>query len=201
MDRELARIKREIDQLISQHDRVESELTSIHQKMDSLQQQHDSICSSRRTPKTQYEIDLHERIESEKKLLRPRDEALHREDQDIHKRFASLYREYENRKSLLQRAANLPSRQPSSTYPTPSRKDGYYSQMREDHTVERFIGPDGDITSERPHIHVVHSEREGKIIFVATQRDGSHTHHETLPITAPGSEVNAVINRLRKHLR
>ena len=201
MDRELARIKREMDQLISQHDRVKSELTSIHQKMDSLQQQHDSICSSWRTPKTQYEIDLHERIESEKKRLRPRDEALHREDQDIHKRFASLSREYENRKSLLQRAAGLPYQRPSSTYPAPTRKDGYYSQMREDRTVERFIGPDGDITAERPHIHVVHSEREGKIIFEVTQRDGSHTHHETLPITAPGSEVNAVINRLRKHLR
>ena len=201
MDRELARIKREMDQLISQHDRVKSELTSIHQKMDSLQQQHDSICSSWRTPKTQYEIDLHERIESEKKRLRPRDEALHREDQDIHKRFASLSREYENRKSLLQRAAGLPYQRPSSTYPAPTRKDGYYSRMRKSRTVERFIGPDGDITAERPHIHVVHSEREGKIIFEVTQRDGSHTHHETLPITAPGSEVNAVINRLRKHLR
>lgn len=83
----------------------------------------------------------------------------------------------------------------------PSRKDGYYSQLRENGKIDQFIGPNGEITSERPHIHVVHSEPEGKIIFVVTQRDGSHTHRETLPISASGNEVNAVINRLRKQLR
>lgn len=86
-------------------------------------------------------------------------------------------------------------------YPAPSRNDGYYSQMRADGTVEQFIGRDGNITSERPHVHIVHSEREGKILFVVTQRDGSHTHRETLPITASGNEVNAVIIRLRRKLR
>lgn len=86
-------------------------------------------------------------------------------------------------------------------YPAPSRQDGYYSRMRADSTVEQFIGSDGSITSERPHVHVVHSEREGKITFVVTQKNGSHTHRETLPITASGNEVNAVINRLRKQLR
>ncbi|NUU17287.1 hypothetical protein HP550_08485 [Cellulomonas humilata] len=64
--------------------------------------------------------------------------------------------------------------------PAPSRADGNYSRSRADGGIDVFIGPDGGITSERPHVHVVHSAPEDRIIFTVTQRDGTHTHTEYL---------------------
>ncbi|SIS19326.1 hypothetical protein [Microbacterium sp. RURRCA19A] len=87
-------------------------------------------------------------------------------------------------------------------YPRPTRKDGYYSESDAAGTrIGQFIGPNGDITSERPHVHIIHNEGEGKIIFVVTQRDGSHSNQQYLPITASGNEVNAMVDRLRHELR
>lgn len=86
-------------------------------------------------------------------------------------------------------------------YAEPSREDGYYSESRRDGAIGQFFGPDGDITSERPHVHVIHNEREGRIIFMVTQRDGSHTDERYLPINASGNEVNAMIYRLCAQLR
>lgn len=86
-------------------------------------------------------------------------------------------------------------------YPKPSREDGYYSMRRRDGSIDVFIGPNGDITSERPHIHIIHSPREGRVIFTVTNTDGSHPHHEYLPADASGNQVNAVVDRLRSQLR
>lgn len=88
-----------------------------------------------------------------------------------------------------------------SRYPTPSRKNGYYSQQRADGSIDVFIGPNGDITSERPHVHVVHSPPERRIIFTVTDSRGRHIHEEYLPANASGNEVNAVVDRLRRQLR
>ena len=67
--------------------------------------------------------------------------------------------------------------------------------------VDYFIGPDGGPTKARPHVHVIHNEDEGLIVFVATQSDGSHSHEASLPINASGNEVNAMQNRMRQLLR
>ncbi|MGQ0572907.1 MAG: hypothetical protein ACT4RN_01740 [Pseudonocardia sp.] len=85
-------------------------------------------------------------------------------------------------------------------YPAPSRDGGYYSRARADGSIDVFIGPDGDITSERPHVHVVHSPPEDRIILTVTDRRGRHTHQEYLPATASGNEVNAAVDRLRRRL-
>lgn len=84
---------------------------------------------------------------------------------------------------------------------TPSRENGYFSQDRGYGAADYFIGRHGEITSERPHVHVVHNPKEGKISFTVTQLDGEHTHQEYLPIDASGNEVNAVQDRLRWMLR
>lgn len=86
-------------------------------------------------------------------------------------------------------------------YPRPTREDGYFSESDSAGArIGQFIGPDGNITSERPHVHIIHNEREEQIIFIVTQRDGSHTNQQYLPITAPGNEVNAMVDRLRREL-
>jgi hypothetical protein len=87
-----------------------------------------------------------------------------------------------------------------AAYPVPTRPDGYYSRDRGDGTSEQFIGKDGDITAERPHIHVVHNPGEGRIIFAITHSDDTHGRTHYLPITASGNEVNAKINELRSQL-
>ena len=86
-------------------------------------------------------------------------------------------------------------------YPVPTRPDGYYSQDRGNGAIEQFIGKNGDITSERPHVHIIHNENEGRIVFVATQSNGRHSPPEYLPIDAPGNEVNAKIDSMRRQLR
>ena len=96
--------------------------------------------------------------------------------------------------------AEREERERRSSYPAPSRDKGYYSRDRGDGTAEYYIGPNGDITAERPHVHVIHNPGEGRIIFKVTQSDGAHTHTEYLPITASGNEVNAVEHRLRRML-
>lgn len=85
-------------------------------------------------------------------------------------------------------------------YPPPSRKDGYFSTSEEG-KVGVFIAPNGDITSERPHVHIVHSEFENRIIITPTMSDGRHLASEYLPLDASENEVNAVVNRLRGKLR
>jgi hypothetical protein len=85
-------------------------------------------------------------------------------------------------------------------YPLPTRDEGYYSQTRKDGSFEQFIGPNGDITAERPHVHVIHNVTEGQIIFAVTHSDGSHGQSEYLPIDAAHKDVNAKIKRLRRQL-
>lgn len=97
----------------------------------------------------------------------------------------------EGRKEAARRAAR---------YPAPTRPNGYYSQDRGNGAIEQFIGKDGDITAERPHVHIIHNENEGRIVFVATQSDGSHNAPEYLPIDASGNEVNTMVDRLRRQL-
>lgn len=86
-------------------------------------------------------------------------------------------------------------------YPTPSREDGYYSKIRRNGTIDVFIGQNGDITSERPHVHIVHSSPENRIVFTVTDSNGGHSHQEYLPSTASGNDVNRVVDRLRTQLR
>lgn len=83
----------------------------------------------------------------------------------------------------------------------PSRKNGYFSKDRGYGAADYFIGRRGEITSERPHVHVIHNPREGRIIFTVTQSNGEHPYpDEYLPIDASGNEVNAVQERLRRLL-
>lgn len=86
-------------------------------------------------------------------------------------------------------------------YPPPSRPDGYYSRSRRNGVVDVYIAPNGNITSERPHVHIVHSDPEQRIIITPTLSDGTHLPSEYLPPTASGNDVNAVVNRLRGQLR
>ena len=99
-----------------------------------------------------------------------------------------------------QRFVNAAHDERVARYPAPSREDGYYSELRNNGTVGLFVGPNGDITAERPHVHVVHSPSENRVVFVATDRTGRHIHEETLPATASGNEVNAMVDRMRRML-
>lgn len=88
-----------------------------------------------------------------------------------------------------------------AVYPVPTRPNGYYSQDRGNGAIEQFIGKNGELTAERPHVHIIHNENEGRIVFVATHSNGSHGAPEYLPINASGNEVNAKIDQLRRSLR
>lgn len=88
----------------------------------------------------------------------------------------------------------------AARYPAPTRPNGYYSQDRGDGTSEQFIGPDGDLTAERPHVHIIHNPSEGQIIFAVTHSDGTHGNRHYLLIDASGNEVNAKVDELRRLL-
>jgi hypothetical protein len=85
--------------------------------------------------------------------------------------------------------------------PAPTRPDGFYSQHRKDGTDEMFVGPDGNATAERPHVHIIHSPREDLITLVATLADGTHVGRRTLPYSASAQQVQAYTNILRRLLR
>ena len=105
------------------------------------------------------------------------------------------------RREAARRAAIEAAKEKSATvYGRPTRDDGYFSQDRGYGAADYFLGRDGNPTSERPHLHVIHNPREGKIIFVVTTRNGAHVAEEQLPIDTPGNEVNAVQARLLRML-
>ena len=83
----------------------------------------------------------------------------------------------------------------------PTRPDGYYSEQRKDETVSYFVGKNGKITAERPHVHVIHSRVEGRITVIGTNRDGTHFGEQTLPYDSPSFEVETIVRKLRKKLR
>lgn len=86
-------------------------------------------------------------------------------------------------------------------YPKPTRKGGWYSKARsDDQTVHQFIGSNGDLTSERPHVHVIHKEKQGEILIQITLQDGSHPDGITLPGDASGNEVNAAIQEMVRRM-
>ena len=85
-------------------------------------------------------------------------------------------------------------------YARPTRKGGWYSRSKAG-KIELFIGPNGDITAERPHVHVIHDDSASEVIFVVTMSDGTHPIRKTLPGSASGNEVNEVIADLLRHLK
>ncbi|WP_195210587.1 hypothetical protein [Actinomarinicola tropica] len=79
-------------------------------------------------------------------------------------------------------------------YPAPSRKGGWYSKYSsEDGTIHVMIGPDGNITTTYPHVHVIHDERGSEVRVVVSRGPGDHPHTFRLPGTASGNEVDAKI--------
>lgn len=87
-------------------------------------------------------------------------------------------------------------------YPAPSRDGGYYSRyISGNKTTEIFIGPDGNLTSERPHVHVIHDDSRGEIRIVVTWENNDHTHFVRLPGTTDGNAVNAAIDERLRVLR
>ena len=102
-----------------------------------------------------------------------------------------------NRAAML--AARREREANETRYAAPTRQGGWYSKSR-DGKVEIFIGPDGDLTAERPHVHVVHDDPNSEVIFIVTRIDGSHPIKTSLPGSATGNEVNAMIARLVKEL-
>ncbi|AYF99141.1 hypothetical protein D7I47_13345 [Protaetiibacter intestinalis] len=133
----------------------------------------------------QRDVDAHNAaVEKERNAALSRMETLNKE-------VAALRKELH---ALQQKAANADD---YARYPRPSRPEGYYSESNADASrIGAFYGPDGQITSERPHVHVIHSEAEGRVIFVVTQSDGTHTATEYLPISASGTEVRGLTLRL-----
>lgn len=85
--------------------------------------------------------------------------------------------------------------------PVPTRDDGYYSEHRPGDKDHYFIGPRGEITSERPHVHVIHSTRENRIIIEGTNTDGTHFGKQYLPFDSGWKAVDAVVATLRQQLR
>lgn len=90
--------------------------------------------------------------------------------------------------------------QASRSYPRPSRDWGYYSKSKGDR-IDVFIGRDGDITAERPHVHMIQNSPSSDYIFVATDARGRHSGERRLPAQASGNEVNAAIAQLLKLIR
>lgn len=105
------------------------------------------------------------------------------------------------KREAVRRAAIEDAKEKSaSVYGKPTRDNGYFSRDRGYGAADYFLGKDGNPTSERPHLHVVHNPREGQIIFTVTRQDGTHPVEEYLPIDASGSEVNAKQARMLRLL-
>jgi hypothetical protein len=100
------------------------------------------------------------------------------------------------RREAERRAAIQTAKEEAGVYGNTAPEDRYYSQDRGYAAADYFLDKNGNPTNERPHLHVIHNPREGKITFVVTRRDGTHGETDSLPIDAPGNEVNAKQARL-----
>jgi hypothetical protein len=67
--------------------------------------------------------------------------------------------------------------------------------------IELMVDRDGNPTNTYPHVHVIHDEAKGEVRFVLSLGPQNHPVRETLPGTASGNEVNAMIDRMVAELR
>lgn len=89
----------------------------------------------------------------------------------------------------------------TQSYAAPTRDRGYYSRDRGNGDFEYFIGRDGDITAERPHVHVIHSQSENRIVIVGTHTDGTKIPEEvSLPFDSSWREVDDAVATVRRLL-
>lgn len=70
-----------------------------------------------------------------------------------------------------------------------------------DQTVHIFVSPTGEMTTDRPHVHVIHDEIKNEVRVVATTAAGQHPVKEPLPGNVSGNQVNAVVEDLAAFLR
>lgn len=84
------------------------------------------------------------------------------------------------------------------------KQQDYYSKTDDDRPSEvfhQFISPDGDLTFERAHVHVIHDERNDEVRLQISLGEKPR-HSETIALVgATGSEVNAAIDLLTDALK
>jgi hypothetical protein len=87
-----------------------------------------------------------------------------------------------------------------ATYPIATGKQYYSKYDARTQTTEQFVSKEGQLTFERPHVHVIHDELSNEVRLVNTTRDGDHPVRESLPGDASGNQVNTAVEALREQL-
>jgi hypothetical protein len=105
------------------------------------------------------------------------------------------------RREAERRAAIQAAKEQTRVYGNTKPEDRYFSQDRGYGAADYFLDKNGNPTNERPHLHVIHNPREGRITFVVTRLDGTHGEAEFLPIDAPYRDVKTKQEELLKQLR
>lgn len=86
-------------------------------------------------------------------------------------------------------------------HPRPKEDWGWYSKYRKkDGTIHVMVDKHGNITTEYPHVHVIHDEPGSKIQIVVSRGPKDHPAKWSLHGSSSGNEVNAAIDRARKLL-
>lgn len=80
--------------------------------------------------------------------------------------------------------------------------DKYYSKWDEAKKgrIDLFVDRNGNPTTGYPHVHVIHTDSAGGVRVVASTSKGAQVFHETLPATASGREVEALVARARSRI-
>lgn len=77
----------------------------------------------------------------------------------------------------------------------------WYSKARsDDNTVHVMYDANGEITTDYPHVHVIHDGKANEVRVVASWGPGDHSDPLVLPGDASGNDVNTAVEQMRGEL-
>jgi chromosome segregation ATPase len=84
--------------------------------------------------------------------------------------------------------------------PRAQRSNWYTKSDGRDETIHEMVDKAGNLTTDYPHVHVIHDEKNHEIRVVASH--GQHSHSETMTLSgdASGNDVNAAVAEMRRRL-
>jgi hypothetical protein len=82
-----------------------------------------------------------------------------------------------------------------------AEKGNWYTKYRtDDETIHLMVDKEGNPTTEYPHVHVIHDEKNNQIRVVASYAKDRHSDTMTLSGDASGNDVNAAVEEMRRRL-
>ena len=85
--------------------------------------------------------------------------------------------------------------------PPRALKSNWYTKYRtDDETIHLMVDKEGNPTTDYPHVHIIHDEKNDEIRVVASYNLHGHSDTMTLSGDASGNDVNAAVEEMRRRL-